>query len=299
MGHLNRMKRRYGKSKKQQRKRAKTRRRHRGGQSAILLSGEAFKGLCKYNLDDRYDRIPIDTNIKESDRVFLKVSDISSFVANPPPVKVTLISSNHDETFTDDMMKIVAPYVTKVYAINCSAKDAFQIPIGFRDNQYTSHKVLKDVLEDTAKSSNKTTLCLVNFLVENNDNERSKARDAFKDNMWVTKSDYMTFNKGKSLAHSDPETMKKRVEYYTQLKITKFVICPSGTGMDTHRIYETLYFGGIPIIKTSFLDPMYKKLGGCWIVNDWSEVTEEECNKRWEERGKSIILWDPNEWLQN
>jgi hypothetical protein len=263
------------------------------------LSGEAFKGLCKYNLDDRYDRIPIDTNIKEGDRVFLKASDISSFIANKPSVKVTLVSANHDETFTDDMMKMVAPHVTKVYAVNCSAKDAIQIPMGFRDDQYTSHKVLKDILEDSNKSSNKTTLCLVNFLVANNGDERSKARDAFKDAPWATKSEYMNYNAEKALVHNNPDVMQKRVEYYTQLKITKFVICPPGTGMDTHRVYETLYYGGIPIIKTSFLDPMYKKLGGCWIVNDWSEVTEEECNKRWAERGNTKILWETSEWLKN
>lgn len=291
------MKRKLSKSTK--RKRAKTRRRrHRGGQSAILLSGEAFKGLCKYNLDDRYDRIPIDTNIKEGDRVFLKASDISSFIEKPPPVKVTLVSANHDETFTDDMMKMVSPYVTKVYAINSNAKGVIQIPIGFRDDQYTSHKVLKDVLEDTAKSSNKTTLCLVNFLVANNGDARSKARDAFKDAAWATKSEYMNYNAGKALIHNDADVMQKRVDYYTQLKTTKFVICPPGAGMDTHRVYETLYFGGIPIIKTSFLDPMYKKLGGCWIVNDWSQVTEEECNKRWTERGEPTILWEPSEWLK-
>ena len=286
------------KSKKQQRKRAKTRRHHRGGQSAILLSGEAFKGLCKYNIDSRYELIPIDTNVKEGDRVFLKASDISSFIANKPSVKVTLVSANHDETFTDDMMKMVAPHVTKVYAVNCNAKDAIQIPMGFRDDQYTSHKVLKDVLEDTNKSSNKTTLCLVNFLVANNGDQRSKARDAFKDAAWATKSEYMNYNAGKALVHNDPDVMQKRVDYYTQLKITKFVICPPGNGMDTHRVYETLYFGGIPIIKTSFLDPMYKKLGGCWIVNDWSEVTEEECNKKWTERGKPTIVWEPSEWLK-
>lgn len=290
------MKRKHSKSKKC--RSAKTRRRqHRGGKSGILLSGEAFKGLCKYNLDSRYDLIPIDTNVKEGDRVFLKASDIPAFVAKPPQVKVILVSANHDETFTDDMMKMVAPHVTKVYAINSNAMGVIQIPIGFRDDQYTSHKVLKDVLEDRNKSSNKTTLCLVNFLVANNGDERSKARDAFKDAPWATKSEYMNYNGGKALVHNDPEVMQKRVEYYTQLKTTKYVICPPGAGMDTHRVYETLYFGGIPIIKTSFLDPMYKKLGGCWIVNDWSEVTEEECNKRWAERDKPTILWESSEWL--
>jgi hypothetical protein len=72
------------------------------------------------------------------------------------------------------------------------------------------------------------------------------------------------------------------------LRRTKFVICPFGVGKDTHRVYEALFFGCIPVIKTSFLDPMYDKLGGCWIVNDWSEVTEEECKKRWKKGSRKV-----------
>lgn len=297
------MKRRHTKNtRKQKRHRApRTRRSQRGGappQGPILLSGEAFKGVCKYNLDDRYPLIPIDEKLEEGDLVFLKAGDIPKFAATPPSKKVALVSANHDESFTDGMMEALAPYVTKVYAVNCNAKNAIQIPMGFRDHQYTSHKVLSDVLNDTSKPSTKTTLCLINFLVANNGDERSKARDAFKDAPWATKSDYMNFNASKSLSHNDPETMKARVEYYAQLKSTKFVICPPGAGMDTHRVYETLYFGGIPIIKTSFLDPMYKRLGGCWIVDDWSEVTEDECNRHWEAKGDPPILWEPSAWLK-
>jgi len=58
-----------------------------------------------------------------------------------------------------------------------------------------------------------------------------------------------------------------------------------------------LYFGAIPIIKSSFLDPMYKRLGGCWIVNDWSEVTEEECNRRWENRGSVKVSFEASDWF--
>ena len=94
-----------------------------------------------------------------------------------------------------------------------------------------------------------------------------------------------------------PETIQKRLEYYATLKRTKFVVCPPGRGMDTHRVYETLFFGGIPIIKSSFLDPMYKKLGGCWIIHDWSEVTEESCAQRWASRAGPIRI-DPSHWLK-
>jgi hypothetical protein len=75
------------------------------------------------------------------------------------------------------------------------------------------------------------------------------------------------------------------------------VICPFGAGKDTHRVYEALFFGAIPIIKSSFLDPLYKKLGECWIVNDWTDITEDACNKRWDAGGFKPFKNNTNEYI--
>jgi len=259
---------------------------YRGGNmDTPLISGFEFRNTCKFNMDNRYPLVPYDSTIVEGDRVFLKISDIPTFLQNPPAKKVTLVIHNSDETFDDRLMESVRPHVNKVYAANCSAKDAVQIPLGFRDNQATSHTVLSDIRNDTSKTGNKSILCLVNFLIHTNGDERGKARDAFKGKPWATLSEnYMNFDNTRAGLQSDPEIKRIRAEYYAQLKQTKFVICPPGTGIDTHRVYESLYFGAIPIIKTSFLDPLYEKVGNCWIVKDWSEVTEEECNRRWASR---------------
>ena len=277
------------------------RRKQRGGAAAAhaLVSGAAFKAACKYNLDDRYPLIPYDAKLAEGDRVFLKHQDVQAkFLTAPPPKKVALVIHNSDETFDDAMMEMVKPYVTEVYAANCSAKDAKQIPLGFRDDQYTPHKVLYDVLNDASKSSDKTTLCLVNFNIETNGGDRTDARDKFKGKSWATVSEnYMNLNKDQSLKHGDPEIQKMRVDYYAQLKATKFVICPPGTGKDTHRVYDALFFCAVPVIKTSFLDPMYERLGGCWIVKDWTEVTEEACNSRWTKVSRPKIDFGTKQWL--
>ena len=270
-----------------------------GWAGAPFISGQAFKDLCKYNLDNRYALVPFDSSLKQGDKVFLKVSDLASFVEDPPPVKVIIVISNSDETFDDNLYNKVAPYVSIVYAINCSAKRAIQIPIGFRDDAYTPHKDLTDILSDTTKSSGKDIICLLNFLIVTNVEERQAAYDAFLGKPWVQiDEEYKKTNMSKSLDFNDPQTINKRLDCYATLKKTKFVVCPPGRGIDTHRVYETLFFGGIPIIKTSPLDPMYKKLGGCWIVQDWSEVTEEACNERWVSMAKGAIKTDPMEWLK-
>jgi hypothetical protein len=182
--------------------------------------------------------------------------------------------------------------------VNSSAFGAKQIPMGFRDDQYTPHRVMIDIRNDASISGTKEILCLVNFILGTNNSERSRAKDAFKDKSWATISeDYLNYNTGKSLNHSDRETKRRRKEYYKTLKRTKFVICPPGAGIDTHRVYESLYFGAIPIIKSSFLDSVYERLGDCWIINDWSEVTEQECERRWNSRGDVTVLFDPSAWM--
>jgi hypothetical protein len=257
-----------------------------------------FKDLCKYNLDDRYQLVPYDDKIEEGDRVFLKVTDIPAFLAAPPPVKVTIVISNSDEEFNDALFEDLRPHITKVYAINCSATNAIQIPIGFRDDAYTPHQDLLDISTDSNKSGTKEILCLVNFLLDTNGGERQRAVDRFTDQSWATvDKSYLNYGLQKATVFTIPETIQKRLDYYATLKRTKFVVCPPGKGTDTHRVYETLFFGGIPIIKSSFLDPMYEKLGGCWIVNDWSDVTEEACVERWENRVEPTLQTDASSWL--
>ena len=44
---------------------------------------------------------------------------------------------------------------------------------------------------------------------------------------------------------------------------------------------------------------MYEKLGNCWIINDWSDVTEDECNKRLNNNKFKPFNNDVNNWLLN
>lgn len=67
------------------------------------------------------------------------------------------------------------------------------------------------------------------------------------------------------------ETWKKHDNY-------SFELCPEGNGLDTHRFYEALYLNTIPIVKKNSLESLYRKFP-CVIVNEWNEITEENCKK--------------------
>lgn len=52
----------------------------------------------------------------------------------------------------------------------------------------------------------------------------------------------------------------------------KYVASPRGNGQDTHRFWETLYRGGIPLVKSSLWTSQISELGIPVIeVSDWSE----------------------------
>lgn len=72
-------------------------------------------------------------------------------------------------------------------------------------------------------------------------------------------------------------------KYFQILPHVKFVISPEGNGIDCHRHYEALMAGCIPIIEHNPL--IEEKYKGCPILytTDYTEITEEYLNKKYEE----------------
>jgi hypothetical protein len=71
--------------------------------------------------------------------------------------------------------------------------------------------------------------------------------------------------------------------YYMSLPSYKFVICPEGNGIDTHRLYETLMAGCIPIVERR--PHIADKYRGCPILftTDYSEINELYLRERYED----------------
>lgn len=59
---------------------------------------------------------------------------------------------------------------------------------------------------------------------------------------------------------------------------SRFSVCPHGNGLDTHRTWETLILGCMPIVKTSPLDVLYDGLPVI-IVKSWDEITRDNLYK--------------------
>ena len=66
-------------------------------------------------------------------------------------------------------------------------------------------------------------------------------------------------------------------EYMNLVNDYKFVLCPRGTGEDTHRFWETLLCNSIPIVKKSGLQDFHNKFP-CIIVDNFSDINMDLLN---------------------
>ena len=84
-------------------------------------------------------------------------------------------------------------------------------------------------------------------------------------------------------------------EFAKDVRSHKFTLCPHGHGLDTHRLWETLLLGSIPIVKTSTLDSLYDGLPVV-ILKSWRELNENHLNKEWERLRNGAFELDRMFW---
>ncbi len=81
------------------------------------------------------------------------------------------------------------------------------------------------------------------------------------------------------------------IPYLRSLRNFPFVICPEGNGVDTHRLWETLYMGGLPIIlRNTYLNEIVDGLP-IVVLENWNELNDiKHMQMEWEKiNGK---IWD-------
>ncbi len=119
---------------------------------------------------------------------------------------------------------------------------------------YNHHKILQKFIKDETKPSK------LLFVSHRDDTgNRKSLKEIFKNKEWATV----------------PIKRLKYRPYLEEIKNHKFVLCPSGNGIESARNWETLYLKRVPIFKKHpYLEEMFKDFPALF-VDDFSEVTED------------------------
>jgi hypothetical protein len=204
----------------------------------------------------------------KTDAMFLNISfDWRGIIVNPPGKNLKIIISGHsDYPITDNLVDQYNPNFWFTVNKQTTRPNVFSIPLGITNdtNESDLHPIygnldcMTNVMQEQIEHKN---FVYMNININTYPIERQFVWDLFNNKEWVT-------------IGTIENTIEGRTKFLRDIKAHTFVLCPRGNGIDTHRLWETLYMGSIPIVKRDIGYSDFEDLPICF-VNDWSEITVE------------------------
>lgn len=187
------------------------------------------------------------------------------YIRNNPQQKFKLITHNSDLSVENTY---VPDNLIKWYAQNLNYKHPKieAIPIGLENNHW--HPMKRHVI-DTKISNRDNTKRHFRILCQFNPNTYKQERYQLLE--MVTKKE-LCADMYYCLNGSNFE------QYFDNLINYKFCLCPRGNGVDTHRLWESLLLGCVPIVKRHTTHEFNLPLPIIFI-DDWKEINTNFIDK--------------------
>ena len=185
---------------------------------------------------------------------------------HPPQANMPLMLTGHsDYGVTDELADLYSPGIWFTVNKQTERRNVFALPLGITNDTKESHlhpiygnlECMELVMREDVPRAN---LVYLNFNIATYPAERARVWNLFKDEPWVT-------------VGSIENTIPGRTKFLREIKAHAFVLCPRGNGLDTHRLWETLYMGSIPIVKRDVGNREFEDMPICFI-DEWEQVTE-------------------------
>tara|TARA_Y100000389_G_scaffold136717_1_gene134274 strand:+ start:449 stop:1483 length:1035 start_codon:yes stop_codon:yes gene_type:complete len=209
--------------------------------------------------------------VKEGDIIFTHTGNLDNLFFLLRNINkdfnLTLITHQSDQIINEKMYSKKPLCIKTWFALNVDFDDPNLIPLPLGvANEYSYKKNIvmssnNNKLKISTYQKDKLTVYL-NFNVTTNYLERQWIKDFFDNKKWVEIED-------------NPIEIE---EYRKKVIDSTFVMCPPGNGTETHRMWEALFLGSIPIVKNHIT---YKNIQDLpvFFVDDFKEVSEDSLNK--------------------
>ncbi len=241
--------------------------------SSPFISGDTLRNEADFIFDETQTFDP--SLVKNNDIIFLK-TDLKEiyFQSQHPKIssRYILISHNSDKTVDFMAKEFIDEKIIHWFSQNLSFKSDkifSSIPIGFENRRYLHNGRLNNIKKIDTVEINKDNKILSSHTSSTNSDVRTSLDKIIKELKFV-----------------NSQRFGDNFEYLMNLKKHKFILCPHGNGLDTHRVWEGLLTRTVPILEKSDFSLNFYNMGvPIHIVEDWSELKhldESEINKLYE-----------------
>ena len=243
-----------------------------------FICGDKFVEMSDFvytrpNCPDDYYKIP-NTFTKEAIEAFNGIPVIYTLTPNASTLfhhlhsikkKVVVITHSADMPADKDLYDMMPETVVKWFAQNAyhHGEKLHSIPIGIENAQRKEFHHQDKPSKILAKAETEKTyknLCYLNCSIWTHRDERAECYRHLAGKPWVT-------------TVTNPNLFDFD-GFIDNIYRHKFVACPRGNGIDTHRTWETLYLDSIPIERPNPSNAFWRDLPICFVQN-WHEVTAD------------------------
>lgn len=117
----------------------------------------------------------------------------------------------------------------------------------------------------------------------------------YSTNIWLRPQIFNTIIKNlgdKCTVQEYKNSKESMYYYYKNIQEHHYVICPPGNGVDTHRVWESLYLGAIPIVEDSPMNRYFARFFPILVVERWCDITEKFLKNKLEYFNKKEWRYD-------
>ena len=208
--------------------------------------------------------------------------------------RINIVVTGHSDYYINETYELLNKQnIRKWFCQNMNIlhPKCIALPIGITNKDEPTIPVCKiigdtrRIMEVRDQKISIRNIAYLNINVSSYPNERDKIVDLYKDKEWVT---YVSPKKTTSLTPDDHKSFLENIRHH------KFCFAPRGNGIDTHRIWESLYLGTIPIVKRCIAMSQFEDLP-ILFVDDWDNITPEWLEDKYEEiRKKQYPMYKLN-----
>lgn len=237
-----------------------------------FITGEKFKALAKWTYvpqtersQDDYDGLQNTLDwvlLKNNDVVYTHGHYVKQLFAELRTKHKYIILISHNSDVNIDSTFDIPQNIVKWYAQNVNIKNSrlYSIPIGLENDRWFRSLKKKETITKYAMFpiGLYKNWAYLNHNISTNVHERLPIYLKYETQPWVTA------RRGKNGKDFD--------DYAHNIHFHRFIFCPDGNGIDTHKLWEALYLKSIPIVKRGINTEFYKDLPICF-VEEWDEIT--------------------------
>lgn len=253
------------------------------------VGSECYQQACNHMF--WCDKAPFENGeFRQGDIVFCKIDEVWRLfrALRRTRKRIVLVTGEGDKPASPELYQQKPSHVFHWFGMNMFAKapDVTPLPLGLGVEGHPTTLDWQDIQEAQANPPLREHLLYANFGTVSNPIVREPLAEWVRRSAqsWMTVEDHL---------QQDGQT-----SYLRNLMSHHFVFCPPGNGEDTHRMWEALYCGAIPVIRKSPAMRTFSDLP-ILFVDRLDGINEKQLQKvlmEWKTKQYSVASLDITYW---